>query len=601
MRYHRAHIHALYLGSLAIAFMIGGVVTGFISVPNFSNAAGGNLNISGGLRVGGDVNIVGNIAAANFAPVSSKIRTGNTVRVDGVGAQSIVVSTASCSAGEVATGGGCNSSNFQFLYSGTPGTTNYNCQTLSNNPAVPAPSTLTAYVSCVVGVQNPPGATFALTLNIAPANGGTITANPTGVTVAASSQIVTETKDASVVLTATGLSGLAFLSWTDGSVVNPRTIIVGTDTTLGANFGTLTTSDGAVTFAGNVNVSTDNHPGRSCAQGGDAVSYSVTSLGANTATLAVAPATPSCLTAGDEVLLINLQGIPASVANVGNYETLLVQSISGSVVTFATNKTKFYGNGAGDDSNIGTAVTNQRVMLARVPRYTSMVVSSGATLTANGWNGTKGGVLFLRATAGATNNGTITMTGLGYESNSNGVSAGTGRAGPSSFIATCPNSPFGGGGPANDTGGGSGGSNCYTSGPGGGNATAGVNGQSQGGNGGPPIGGIAVATTNSTKLLMGGGGGSVNGVVSGAGGGIVALIVDTLTSTTGTIVASGATVTAACSVGTFTYGGGGGAGGAIHLVGAITAPAANVVANGGLGKVCQLSGGNGGLGRITSF
>ena len=50
---HIHHIHALYLGSLILAFVLGGVVSGFISIPNFSNAAGGNLTIGGGLAVKG--------------------------------------------------------------------------------------------------------------------------------------------------------------------------------------------------------------------------------------------------------------------------------------------------------------------------------------------------------------------------------------------------------------------------------------------------------------------------------------------------------------------------------------------------------------------
>jgi hypothetical protein len=53
-------------------------------------------------------------------------------------------------------------------------------------------------------------------------------------------------------------------------------------------------------------------------------------------------------------MLLNEQGDGTNLTNVGNYEFLEVQSITGNLITFTTNKTKYYGNGASDDINIGT-------------------------------------------------------------------------------------------------------------------------------------------------------------------------------------------------------------------------------------------------------
>ncbi|MGB6839304.1 MAG: LamG-like jellyroll fold domain-containing protein, partial [Microgenomates group bacterium] len=171
--------------------------------------------------------------------------------------------------------------------------------------------------------------------------------------------------------------------------------------------------DSNITFTTNTNLSTWNNTGRSCADGGDAVSYSVTGLTSNTATLSSTPSS-GCLAAGDHVLLINLQGTFSASTNVGNHEILKISSISINTITFTTNKTKYFGNGASDDTNIGTTTSNQRVVLQRIPQYTDVTVNSGVSLYANSWDGTKGGVLAFKASGTATVTGTITMSSRGY-------------------------------------------------------------------------------------------------------------------------------------------------------------------------------------------
>src|SRR3990167_5634225 len=126
-------------------------------------------------------------------------------------------------------------------------------------------------------------------------------------------------------------------------------------------------------------------------------------------------------------------GISSASTNVGNYETLTVNSVAGAVVTFSSSKTKFYGSGAGNDSDIGTTSgTHQKVMLQKVPNYTTVDVSTGVTLTASAFNGNKGGVLFFRANGTVTlsGTGTISANGMGYAGGAGGVST-TGTGGQS--------------------------------------------------------------------------------------------------------------------------------------------------------------------------
>jgi hypothetical protein len=133
--------------------------------------------------------------------------------------------------------------------------------------------------------------------------------------------------------------------------------------------------------------------GRGCAE---APQYSVTALGPNAVTLqTVVP--EGCLVAGDELLLINLQGTPAETANVGNWELVRAESVDDNVVTLSAAKTRFYGASAGSDANIGLVAGTQRVALVRVPQFARLTVGQGASVTAAAWDGQLGGVIALRA------------------------------------------------------------------------------------------------------------------------------------------------------------------------------------------------------------
>lgn len=377
------------------------------------------------------------------------------------------------------------------------------------------------------------------------------------------------------------------------------------------------------TVAADTNLSSTNTGSRTCMDGGDMVKYSVTALTATTATL---DATPSagCLSNGDTVLLINLQGIAGSTANVGNYETLTVSSITDETVTFTAAKLRSYGDTAGTDTNLGTARTNQRVMLMRVPVYRNLIVDAGVTLFADQWNGVTGGVFAIRATGTCTVSGSINMDGAGYAGGSQitvvnfGGQQGESIAGLGAEAVgpTAAQNANGGGGGAgagdnNDAG-------CQSygvSGAGAGYGTAG--GASTDGICGG-LGGATYGGSFSSQLFLGSGGGSggTDNVLSdnppggsgGSGGGIVLIDTSGLVASTFSAAGTagegdqdmscpgGGASTTSCW--DFSGPGGGGSGGSVLVAYKTQTSAPTMSIDGGIGgKGTSSSAGNGGAGR----
>ncbi len=228
-----------------------------------------------------------------------------------------------------------------------------------------------------------------------------------------------------------------------GATATPTpTPILATPTSSGiVNFGT--GSDGVLTIASGAtfNINTTNTSPRFCADGGDAVSYSVIQLSASSALLAQYPSA-KCLNVGDEILLINLTATAST--NTGRYEFLRVGSVTGNTVYFTTPKIHFYGANAADDSNIGTGAGEQIVMLMRVPNYSNVTVNG--TLTANAWNRLTGGLVVFRASGTLSGTGTILVDGLGYRGGAlyaSGEGYGGGTVGPAGDVN---NDGYGGGG-----------------------------------------------------------------------------------------------------------------------------------------------------------
>jgi len=445
-----------------------------------------------------------------------------------------------------------------------------------------------------------------------------------------------------------------------------RTQSTPTSVELKPTMGVGTGGDGAITISSDTNINTANSIlGRSCADGGDAVNYSVESLTSITADLESAPST-GCLTAGDEVLLINLRGANAAYGNVGNYETLKIKNIASDVVTFTTSKTKYYGDGATDDTNIGLGTTNQAVMLQRVPNYTNVSVTTANTdFTPDEWiaptgaanNGAgEGGVMFFRATGAVSiatsttinanakgfiggasaRNGGEAFCGAGGTSGADGAGGGGGPADAAGGNGFC----GGGGGGGEDNGaGGSGSATAGGAGGGGGRAKA-TNTAGAGGGGGYGTAGTGGAGSNAGTdggTNQSGGGGAANASAGGGGGGggtygdssLVDLFFgvggasgganpDTDDPDSGgdgggivyiaanTITVSGtlnSTGNGGGTDGTGTGGGGGGgAGGSIKLIGnTLTLGSSLVTAAGGTGSAQSTTGGNGGSGRIATY
>ena len=358
-------------------------------------------------------------------------------------------------------------------------------------------------------------------------------------------------------------------------------------------------ADGSVTLAANKNINTDSiAAGRTCA---DAANYSVIGLNANSATLATT--TAGCLAAGDEVLLINLQGTASSTVNVGNYETVRVSAVNDNVVTFSDNKAKYYGQGSSDDTNIGVDAASQKVMLQRVPNYNNVTINSGVTLTASPWDGLKGGVLYFKALGTVSNSGSINMSGRGYRGGATGYAAygyqGESFNGLGAYQNI--NNNYGGGGGGSVTG-------CHVAAGGGGSygaagacGSAGYFSCSGLGEGTANCtancgrGGVAYGTAALTQLYFGSGGGGGAHNISGTngyggnGGGIIIVKASNI-SNSGTMVSAGApgyNGDNKVNYGTYTdsgAGGGGGAGGSVYLIGQSLALGSSLVtAAGGAG------------------
>jgi hypothetical protein len=377
-----------------------------------------------------------------------------------------------------------------------------------------------------------------------------------------------------------------------------------------AGYSGATCSD--LTISASADLSTTNFGSRTCADGGESVAYSATTLSGATATVSTSPAA-GCLAQGDKVMIINLQGTGASTVNVGNYEVLTVDSVAANVVTFGAAKSKFYGDGAADDTNIGTDVTNQRVIIQRVPSWHDVSIAAGATVTTAAWNGVSGGVLAFEGTGTITVDGAIDVSGLGYRgAPETKVVNTTGKQGESygGLGATGQAALLGGGG-----GGRGDGTGCLTfgvAGGGGGYGTPGADGvvANCAGKGGGIYGDATLA-----KLFFGSGGGAGGtdnvlfdnppGGLGGVGGGITLLlggsvvINGTVTSngTAGEGDPAGSECTGASTTACWDFSGpgGGASGGSVRVVSASVTGAPTAVGGiGGNGR--DASAGDGGKG-----
>lgn len=126
----------------------------------------------------------------------------------------------------------------------------------------------------------------------------------------------------------------------------------------------------------------------------------------------------TALSAGDMVLIIQMQGASINVANsasfgaitnynnVGLYEFKCVASVPNSTtILFTSNLTNNY-------------TSSGHVQIVRIPRYSSFNLSAGNSVQAAAWNGNTGGITAIEVSGNATINGTITATGQGFRGGS---------------------------------------------------------------------------------------------------------------------------------------------------------------------------------------
>jgi len=228
----------------------------------------------------------------------------------------------------------------------------------------------------------------------------------------------------------------------------------------------------------------------------DAVSTSLTAVGAGADALTVADATG--FGGGDEILLLTAQG--ADPARAGTWELARLAGVQGSTLELTSPLSEAF-----DPADA--------VIVQRVPNYRDVTVSG--TLTAQAWNGTLGGLVALRAsgTVTVTATGAITAGGLGFRGGAPGQSGGSspihvGQQGESYGVVSRPrttaaNLGAGGGGTytcsgTGDVGGGGGG---------GGYAATGANGGGGYSGAGYGVGGQAYGAPTLERLYFGSGGG----------------------------------------------------------------------------------------------
>jgi len=320
--------------------------------------------------------------------------------------------------------------------------------------------------------------------------------------------------------------------------------------------------------------------------------------------------------AGDEILLINLQGTKADTGAVGNHEFLTIKSVAAGAQTVElfTPPVKAFGNSGGNAS-----LTGQKVFMIRVPHYTSVTIDG--TLTASRYVGTTAGlgvvVFRSKSTVSVPAGGSINLTGAGYYSTEYSCNGVSGKPGES--LAPQPKNVSGKCWYANPTnqpnfgGGGGGLSNCNTYacatqsiGAGGGGASHATKGSAGKNNGNKQKGGLPGLTygkADLSRLHLGSGGGAGAGGYSGPGtghpggdGGGLIHVVAAKIAVAGSVVADGQVGgDNHCTISHGSGSGGGGSGGTIYLRGK-TVTLGTVRASGG--KVSCKGGGSGGAGRV---
>ena len=290
-----------------------------------------------------------------------------------------------------------------------------------------------------------------------------------------------------------------------------------TNPNTGSGFDAGDGADGALAPTGTFNLNTDPFGAGAFADG---IAYRIdagTASGTSVVGFSGSDDLRNGIAAGDEVLLINLQGVAGDTADVGKYEFLEVSSVGATTLTFATTIVNSYD---------GITPANQKVVVQRVPNYTTVTLDGTDVLTASAWDGLTTtpagsagyltGIVVLRATGAVSVGATasIDMDARGYRGGAGGSDSG--GINGESYDGT-----VGSGG--NDAIDGPGGGNPGTAGGGGSknydlaNSPAGTRGGGGGGGGDGAAGGTG-GLGGGSWVSAGGGGMSGDSEAGGNGG-----------------------------------------------------------------------------------
>lgn len=143
-------------------------------------------------------------------------------------------------------------------------------------------------------------------------------------------------------------------------------------------------ADGDVTLGGDTDLNVDNLGASSDRNGDFADGIAFQAFQANGRDIYVAGNAPGALVPGDLVLLINMQGAPDDADDVGKYEVLEVEAISGSVSESRITVTRdIIGSYTGRNGR------PQKIVVQRIPQLRTATLAGGV-LTASKWDGLSG-------------------------------------------------------------------------------------------------------------------------------------------------------------------------------------------------------------------
>ncbi|MBS3131731.1 hypothetical protein J4212_04830 [Candidatus Woesearchaeota archaeon] len=225
--------------------------------------------------------------------------------------------------------------------------------------------------------------------------------------------------------------------------------------------------------------------------------------------------------AGDEILIVQMQNGTQGIA--GKYEFNIISQASKNAINLTYGLSSSYFTSLFNTSNATAA------QIVKVPHFTNVTVNSGASITAEPWNGQKGGIIIFRATGIVTVLGHINATAKGFRGGlgelGNGGLNGESFDGYVGSGGTDTASGTGGGNPGTDGGGGSSNYNAVSpsgtrgGGGGGGHVDGNANNDGSGGGAGGGYGGGGGGGGGGGDNNAGGSGGSGGSTGTGAGGG----------------------------------------------------------------------------------